>query len=281
MKSQPLVSIVIPTYNSELFLENCLQSIQNQTYKNIETILVDSNSHDDTLKIAKKFNTIVLNYAPKVSVGKFDAPHKRNYGVEKSSGKFVYYVDADMVLPEKLIQEIVDIFSKTDVEALVVPEDSFGIGIWAQAKQLERRCYWGDDTVEAARVFSKKAWDSLGGLDTSLGGGGDDWDLHYRLLSSGFSVGRTQTVVLHNEGNLKLSKLIKKRFMYGRDSVKYLVKRPKASIVSYFPIRMAYIRNWRMLLSSPGNFTAFLVMRSLEYAAGFAGIIYSRFEYEK
>ncbi len=274
---QPLVSIIIPTKNSALFLENCLKSIKNQSYPKIETLVVDSKSTDKTLSVCKKYKVKVYQYHPKVKVGKFDAPHKRNYGTTKAKGKYVYYLDADMELPRGIIKEAVAM-GEMGYDALILSEDSFGNGIWAQAKQLERRCYWGDETVEAARFFKKSVWDELGGLDEALGGGGDDWDLQYRLVQAGFKLGRTKRVVLHNEGELSLIKLIKKRFMYGRDSIKYLVKRPQASFVSYFPIRKAYLKNWRLFAQKPFLTIAFIFMRSAEYAAGFSGILYSFLE---
>ncbi len=78
---------------------------------------------------------------------------------------------------------------------------------------------------------------------------------------------------MHNEGDLTLVKLFRKRFMYGREVVKYIEKRPKASFTSFFPIRKAYIRNWRRFLREPVITVAFIVMRFTEYSAGFFGIV--------
>lgn len=272
-----LVSVIIPTKNSSEFLSNCLSSIRQQTYPNIELIIVDGGSIDKTLEICKKYGAKVFTYKPNVAKGVFDAPHKRNYGVGKAKGKLVYYVDADMELPKKLISEAVGLCSNK-YDALILPEDSFGIGIWASAKNLERRCYWGDDSVEAPRFFKKSVWKNVGGLDVSIGGGGDDWDLYQKVLDRGYKVGRTKNIVMHNEGNLKLLKLMKKRFMYGRETAKYIKKRPKAAAASYFPIRMSYIRNWKMFLSRPADSVVFVIMRFCEYLSGGAGILYSMFK---
>ncbi len=272
--NKPLVSIIIPTRNSALYLGNCLHSIKSQTYKNIETIIVDGSSTDNILEIIKKYEVRYLNFSPKVKKGKFDAPQKRNFGVSKSKGKFVYYVDADMELSKNLVSEAVRLCSST-YDGLIIAEDSFGKGIWASAKNLERKCYWGDDKIEAPRFFKKKVWEKLGGLDESLGGGGDDWDLYQKALNDGFKIGRTKNIIRHNEGDLKLMNLFKKRFKYGRDSVKYISKRPKEGISSYFPIRKAYIKNWRLFLGRPIDSIAFVVMRTIEYAAGLSGILYS------
>lgn len=274
MSNKPLVSIIVPTRNSQEFLEVCLKRIKNQSYKNIEVIVVDGNSKDNTAEISRKYKVKIYNFVPRVKLGTFDAPHKRNFGVKKAKGEFIYYVDADMELSTNVIKDALNLCN-LGYDAIIIPEDSFGIGIWAKAKNLERRCYWGDNTVEAPRFFKKAVWRRLGGLDESLGGGGDDWDLYQKALQKGYKVGRTKSVVRHNEGNLKLTKLIKKRFMYGRDSFKYISKRPKEGLISYFPIRKAYVKNWRLFASRPKDTIIFIIMRSSEYIAGAMGVIYS------
>ena len=269
-----LVSIIIPTRNSAEFLENCLKRIKNQTHKNIEVIIVDSKSTDKTVVIAKKYKCRIYIFIPKVKKGAFDASFKRNYGAKKAKGDYIYWLDADMEITKKLIREAVNICKK-GADAIILPEDSFGIGIWARAKNLERRCYWNDNTVECPRFFKRKVWISIGGLDESLGAGGDDLDIHQKVIEKGYKVQRTKNIVMHNEGHLKLSKLIKKHFMYGKDTIKYFYKRPKASVISYFPIRMAYVRNIKLLLSRPLDTLVFIFMRTIENTAGLVGILYS------
>ncbi|WP_135611770.1 glycosyltransferase family 2 protein [Methanococcoides sp. AM1] len=269
--NEPLVSIVIPTKNSAEFLDECLTSVHKQVYKNIEIIIVDGQSKDGTIELAQKHECNIYQFNPNVRKGTFDAPHRRNYGAKKAKGEFVYYVDVDMELTPNVVLDAVCLCD-SGYQAVIIPEDSFGIGIWAQAKNLERRCYYGDDSIEAPRFLRKSIWMELGGLDESLGGGGDDWDLHQKLRDKKYTVGRTKSLVMHNEGNLKLKKLVKKRFMYGLDSAKYIKKRPNEGFKSYFPIRKAYIINWKLFLSRPIDTTAFIVMRIVEYLAGFSGI---------
>ncbi len=271
---QSRVSIIIPAKNSATMLSACLQSIAGQSYEDIEIIIVDSNSADGTKALAKKYGAILMQYVPKVPKGTFDAPYKRNYGVAHAHGTYVYIVDADMELPKGLIAEAVKLCEK-GADAVILPEDSFGIGPWARAKNLERQCYWGDDTIEAPRFFKKSVWHDFGGLDESLGGGGDDWDMYEKLKYEGYHVMRTKLKVAHNEGKLHLWALMRKRFMYGRDSVQYIRKRPIAGFVSYFPVRKAYIKNWRLFISRPKDSVYFIIMRSAEYLAGLSGIIFS------
>lgn len=274
-----VVSIVIPTKNSAVYLKDCLESIRKQSYTAIETILIDSASSDDTLVLAKQYGAKVYQFTQKVPSGLFEATYKRNFGAGKAQGDFIYYLDADMILEKNVISQAV-VLTKKAYGAVIISEDSFGTGVWAQAKNLERRCYWGDDTIEAPRFFPIKIWYELGGLDESVGGGGDDWDLYQKLLDHGYKVAWTSDIVHHNEGTLQMRNLLKKRYMYGRESLKYIAKRPKAGIISYFPIRRAYIRNWRLFVSRPKDAFFFIIMRSGEYLAGFLGSMYSLFTHE-
>lgn len=269
-----LVSIIIPTRNNADLLENCIKSIKTQSYQDIEIIIVDGKSTDGTIDIAKRYKCKTYTFVPNVKNGTFDASYKRNFGAKKGKGRYIYWLDADMELPKNLIKEAVGL-CENGADAIILPEDSFGIGIWARAKNLERRCYWGDNDVECPRFLKHSVWDDIGGLDESLGAGGDDLDIYQKVVEKGYRIARTKNIVMHNEGNLKLSKLFKKHFMYGRDTIKYFYKRPKASIISYFPIRRAYLRNLKLFLSRPLDTCLFIIMRSMEYFAGLLGLLYS------
>lgn len=102
-----LVSILIPTYNTEKFIRATLQSVQNQSYSNWEIILVDDASTDQTVSIIEEFaqndNRIKLFKLEKNSGNGF----ARNIALEKASGKYIAYLDADdLWFPEKLEKQI-------------------------------------------------------------------------------------------------------------------------------------------------------------------------------
>src|SRR5258708_3384364 len=164
------------------------------------------------------------------------------------------------------------------IYAIILSEDSFRVGPWARAKNLERRFFWGDDTVESPRFFRTKVWHQLGGYDENIAGGGDDRDLYQKTLKEGYKVARTKSLVMHNEGKLTLFYLFKKQFMYKREILKYIRKRPFVSIKSYFPIRKSHITNWKMFLSRPGDTVLFVIMKTVESIAAIAGILYSLVE---
>ena len=93
-KKEPLISIVLPIYNVEKYLSNCIESVLIQTYKNLEVILVDDGATDSCGKIcdeyAKKDDRIVVYH--KENGGLSDA---RNYGLERCKGEYITFIDSD------------------------------------------------------------------------------------------------------------------------------------------------------------------------------------------
>lgn len=85
------VSIIVTTYNSAKFIENCIDSLLNQTVNNIEIIVVDDASTDNTVKILKKYSTIKT-----IELSKNNGTYyARNIGIAQSSGKFITFQDSD------------------------------------------------------------------------------------------------------------------------------------------------------------------------------------------
>ena len=100
------VSVIIPVYNTEKYLDKCISSVINQTYKNIEIIIVDDGSTDHSSALCKKWESIdervlVLR---KVNGGLSSA---RNYGLEKSSGNYIFFVDSDDWIASNTIELMV------------------------------------------------------------------------------------------------------------------------------------------------------------------------------
>lgn len=94
----PLISVVIPIYNSDLYLSECLLSIIEQSYKNLEIILIDDNSSDYSSMICKKFLKIdsrIVYYHNKENLG---VSESRNIGIKLSTGDLIAFVDNDDIL---------------------------------------------------------------------------------------------------------------------------------------------------------------------------------------
>lgn len=101
------VSVIIPIYNSEKYLNRCLQSIEKQTYKNIEILLIDDGSTDNSQKICNKYiekdNRFYYFYENNSGVS-----NARNLGIEKANGKYVVFIDSDDYVDEKFIELMIE-----------------------------------------------------------------------------------------------------------------------------------------------------------------------------
>jgi len=254
---KPLVSVIIPTYNSSTTLEICLESIRRQVYTNIEIIVVDNFSKDCTVSIAKKFESTVFQISELRSAA-------RNYGAQKAKGAYIIFIDADMQLTSKVIEDCVNKAIHENCDAIMIPEVRVGTGFWAQCRAVERLTYIGDPLIESARFFSRTIFEKVNGFDESLEAG-EDWDLHARLESVGCRIKQINSVINHHEGRLTIKKMVFKRYYYGKTLMRYINKHPEKARVQFMPVRLNYIRHWRLLARYPLYSCGMFFMRALEY----------------
>lgn len=103
--NNPKLSVVIPTYNEESDIRDCIDSLLNQSYKNFEVIIVDDGSKDGTKKIVR--NLMEKSDKIKLIEGEHKGPgFSRNLGAEKSKGEILVFVDADMVFDKDYLREL-------------------------------------------------------------------------------------------------------------------------------------------------------------------------------
>lgn len=93
--SKPLVSVIIPVHNAEEYLLETISSVINQSYTNIEVILVDDGSEDNSLEIAKKYESDTFKVIAQSNHGACKA---RNLGIQYSKGEWLQFLDADDIL---------------------------------------------------------------------------------------------------------------------------------------------------------------------------------------
>jgi glycosyltransferase involved in cell wall biosynthesis len=258
-----LVSVIVPTRNSSATIAACLSSIKRQTYSSIELIVVDNNSTDNTISIAKKFTDKVFNKGPERCA-------QRNFGASKATGDYLMFVDSDQCLEDDVVVACVKLASK--YKAIIIPEESIGVGFLANARALERSCYTGDDDIEGARFFTRKAFDYIGGYDEDMRAA-EDWDIHLRVVKAGNKIGRIKPKITHLENRVTLRDAIIKKVYYGKDLRIYIRKHPKEAKRQFRLIRPAFIRNWRRLIKDPLHTCGFFFLKSVEFGAGSVGYL--------
>lgn len=115
---RPLITVIIPIYNAERYLDRCLNSVIHQTYTNLEIILVDDGSTDDSGRICVEFakTDTRINLIHKSNGGVSSA---RNAGLDIMHGKYIMFVDSDDYLALDCIEYLYDLLSKSKVQIAI------------------------------------------------------------------------------------------------------------------------------------------------------------------
>lgn len=261
---KPLVSVVIPTFNSERFLEKCLASVKGQTYGNTEVIVVDNYSTDGTMAIARKYADLVL-------LKGLERSAQVNFGVHHARGKYVYRVDSDFVLEPSVIDEAVNKCENYGFDAICVHNTSDpSVSFWARVRKLERDCYAGDELNVAARFFRREVFEKVGGFNEGLVAA-EDYDLHNTLLRSGFRIGHVESREIHVGEPRSLLEVARKHYYYGKTVKRFLDANPKRGIKQISPLRHAFIRNWKNFAKHPMLTMGFVIYQIVKYSAAGLG----------
>lgn len=115
---QPLISVIIPVYNVEKYIKCCLESVLSQPYKNIEIILVNDGSLDNSGQICEEFSKKDkrIKVIHKENGGLSDA---RNWGIQGSTGDYLLFLDSDDFLKEGCMEEIAELLIKYNPDVLI------------------------------------------------------------------------------------------------------------------------------------------------------------------
>ena len=122
MKNDIRFSIIIPNYNKGKYIEECLNSVVNQTLKNIEIIFIDDGSTDNSLEIIKKYNNVKL-----LQTNRLQAGGARNLGIKHAIGEYIIFLDSDDYLTSNIVLEKLSNFIKNeDIIFLNYTKNKFG-----------------------------------------------------------------------------------------------------------------------------------------------------------
>jgi glycosyltransferase involved in cell wall biosynthesis len=158
----PLVTISIPIYQCENFIEKCLESVRNQSYANIEVSLINDQTQDNSVKIAEEFirkyqltNWEIMHLEKNAGLSVV-----RNKGIDTANGKYLFFLDSDDTITPDCIEKLVKVaeenqaqltISQTECEKLESGDKSFCIG-----KISDSSCIFGNDAVFSAFAVEGK-----------------------------------------------------------------------------------------------------------------------------
>lgn len=155
MSEQSLISVIVPVYNVEKYLRPCVESILEQTYKNIEVILVNDGSTDKSkaicLELAEKDKRI--SYYEKANSGLSDT---RNVGLEKAKGEYIAFVDSDDLLAPNAVRTLYELCRKYDTGIAVGKNSHFVDGEQPYYKTQTRENVFGKDEAICNFLYQKE-----------------------------------------------------------------------------------------------------------------------------
>jgi len=262
---EPLVSVVVPTRNSAAHIRSCLTSLREQDYPQVEIIVVDNHSSDDTRRIAEKLADLVVVAGPERSA-------QVNRGVEEATGDFVFRVDSDFLLEREVVSQCVE-QAAAGAGAVVVHNSPDPTISWlARVRKFEIDMYKYDLTHSAARFLSRELFLDLGGYNEDLIAG-EDYDFQNRLNRRGVSTAFVQAEAVHLGEPRALLEASGKFFLYGRQLVRFrAVNNDRAGAqLSFF--RPVYLHHWRQFIAHPLRAAGFLFYHAVKFFFGGLGYI--------
>jgi glycosyltransferase involved in cell wall biosynthesis len=189
MSNKPLISVIIPSYNSARFVLQAVQSALKQTYSRVEVIVVDDGSTDDTRERLVPQNGRI-RYVYQSNGGPSKA---RNRGIDEAQGDLIAFLDADdQWLPEKLQKQWKNLQANpdaclvhTDLYRLYEPNGTI-VHKYRDRKQFSGYCYheffWGNAVVTSSVLVTRRCLEEIGGFDEKIWRAStEDLDLWLRI----------------------------------------------------------------------------------------------------
>ena len=252
------LSVVITTKNEAANIAACVHSFDDAVSRgDAEVIVVDNASTDATKQIAADLGATVYDKGPERS-------SQRNLGWQKARGEWVVVLDADMILPQETVSEILTVETG---DAYWIPEVRTGDGLRVKARNFERSFYDGT-CIDALRLFRRSVLEATGGYDENLIAGPEDWELDIRVLATGAKCAVLKNHLIHNEKRLTLRRMLEKKAYYTKSFAAYQAKwRGHPAVNKQFSplyrVFGVFVENgkWRKVVRHPVLFAVMIVER--------------------
>jgi glycosyltransferase involved in cell wall biosynthesis len=218
---KPMVSIVIPTRNSSKTIEECLSAIEKQSYQNIETIIVDSKSTDDTIEIATSRGCKIIDTDWKLLGARY-------LGCMSAIGDYILMLDSDQILVPDTIERSLRLFEAYDM--LCLEETSYhNRTLIERMFEADRRLIHREIQLQTDPIYGtllarfykrdllRKAFEAIPKSLLSFVIAHDHAIIYYEAWKLSTKVGVLETALFHNEP-ITLLELWRKNFRYGRST---------------------------------------------------------------
>lgn len=193
----PKVSIIIPCYNHGEYLDDAVGSVLNQTFKDLEIIIVNDGSTDEkTIEILKNFNKPNTKIINTTNQGLATA---RNTGIKNSSGKYILPLDADDMINQHYLEKAVNILENNENTGIVGPTTEF---FGTQKGYFDIPKYKFPDILAGnclvcSCLFRRDDWEKVGGYNPNMIYGWEDWDFWLSIIELGRDVYQIDEVMFY------------------------------------------------------------------------------------
>ena len=181
------ISIIVPCYNQAQYLDECLQSVFDQTYPDWECIIVNDGSPDNTEGAARKWTEkdARFQYIYKQNGGLSSA---RNAGIEAAKGEWILPLDADDKISSRYLELAENQFDKY-YKIIYCEAEKFGTetGKWL-LESFSTKALAVENVIFCTAFFKKEDWVKVNGYDTNLIYGWEDWEFWISILKNGGQV---------------------------------------------------------------------------------------------
>lgn len=189
-----LISVIVPCYNQAQYLDDCLQSVLDQTYENWECIIVNDGSPDNTEEVARKWvdKDARFKYLLQENKGVSAA---RNFGILNAQGEWILPLDADDLISNNYLELASEHFHINDVQVIYCNAKKFGkVDEDFKLEDFSLLNLAVNNVIFCTAFFRRSTCFEIGGYDETMQKGYEDWDFWIHMLKNGGEVIKLESI---------------------------------------------------------------------------------------
>jgi glycosyltransferase involved in cell wall biosynthesis len=221
--NSPKVSVIIPCYNDESYIQEAVQSVLSQTFQDFEIIIVDDGSNVSTKKVLSFFKNEKIQIITQTNQGLSVA---RNNGIKIARAEYLLILDGDDTFEKSFLEKAILILDKDETIGAV----SSYCNLFINKNQVIHKHYpkgggianfLFDNNCVSFALIRKKCWASIGGYDEAMKNGFEDWEFWIAITKKGWSIFTIQEFLFnYRQKQRSMSKQSKANFR--ESNLKYI-----------------------------------------------------------
>ncbi|WP_125722363.1 glycosyltransferase family 2 protein [Flavobacterium ustbae] len=233
---RPIVSVVIPCFNDEDYIQETIQSVLCQTFQNFEIVIVDDGSNEST----KQLLSTLINDRIKVITQNNKGPSSaRNAGFAAAKGNYVLMIDADDTFEISFLQKAVKILNENSVIGAVSSYcnmfiENHEVIYHHYPKGGNLKDFLFDNNSVSFALIRKEAWQDIDGYDEEMTNGFEDWEFWIRMTKKQWDIYVIPELLFNYRKKTRNSVDLKSKLYYRESNLSYIYKKHQDLYRSHF-----------------------------------------------